>query len=147
MLRTYQQKCSFSFHSRNARQWELSIVSGGFPVLCPPWVIPGTVIWIFLLPFPVAHSLDCSQAHGQQSSLCFCKWLIVWAMNQQHFSLTPPMAQTLHNSSSAAAHSRSSSMAVIFTQKTEGEEREEREEMGWVITQWTAVTPLKIQNQ
>lgn len=65
-------------------------------MLCPPWVIPGTVIWIFLLLFPVAQS---------------------------------------------------SSMVVIFTQQAQGEKREEREEMGWVITQWTAATPLKIENQ
>lgn len=49
-----------------------------------------------------------------------------------------PLAQTFHNSSSAAAHSKPSSRAVIFTQQPEGEKREEREEMGWVITQWTA---------
>lgn len=49
-----------------------------------------------------------------------------------------PLAQTFHNSSSAAAHSKPSPTAVIFTQQPEGEKREEREEMGWVTTQWTA---------
>lgn len=48
-----------------------------------------------------------------------------------------PLAQTFHNSSAAAAHSKSST-AVIFTQQPEGEKREEREEIRWVITQWTA---------